>query len=266
MDPELPDSAELVALILRFLEGDERLLPSFNAFREQAEVRRRPPAAAQSTIPFAHPGDRCHRARRTSASSERASRGMASATSPRTSTSSAVSACGRQPSSFGLCSESCCTSAGLGWRRRVRVCPHPRGPCCARYRPRSRHGQPLMAGHGEIDQVKKLFELLGTPDETTWPGCSELYFLAKYKQRPQPFHRLRDRFKRGASFTSATALSDAGLDLMSHMLTLNPSKRTSASESLRHRYFGEEPRPKEHYLMPTFPSSHPSGQQQQQRR
>ena len=115
--------------------------------------------------------------------------------------------------------------------------------------------QPLLPGQGEIDQVKRIFELLGTPDEVSWPGCSSLYFLKKYKQRPQPFHRLRDKFKR-TSFTSATALSEAGLDLMTRMLTLNPKKRISCAEALRHRYFTDEPVPKAHNLMPTFPSSH----------
>jgi serine/threonine protein kinase len=101
-----------------------------------------------------------------------------------------------------------------------------------------------------------MFELLGTPDESKWPGCSELYFLKQFKQRPQPFNRLRDRFRgRATSFTSATSLSESGLDLLGRMLTLNPADRITAGEATRHRYFGEEPRPKDHCLMPTFPST-----------
>ena len=116
---------------------------------------------------------------------------------------------------------------------------------------------PLLNGQGEIDQVKRIFELLGTPDEETWPGCTALHFLRKYPQRRQPFNRLRDKFKR-ATFTSATALSEAGLDLMLKMLTLDPNQRLSASEALKHPYFREEPPPKPHHLMPTFPSTHRS--------
>ena len=114
---------------------------------------------------------------------------------------------------------------------------------------------PLMAGQGEIDQVKRIFELLGTPDEQTWPGCNELHYLKRVKLRPQPFNRLKDKFRR-TSFTSATALSEAGVDLLSQMLLLNPEKRISAKDALRHRYFSEEPAPKPHVLMPTFPSTH----------
>ena len=116
---------------------------------------------------------------------------------------------------------------------------------------------PLLNGQGEIDQVKRIFELLGTPDEETWPGCTALHFLRKYPQRRQPFNRLRDKFKR-ATFTSATALSEAGLDLMLKMLTLDPNQRLSAREALNHPYFREEPPPKPHHLMPTFPSTHRS--------
>ena len=75
------------------------------------------------------------------------------------------------------------------------------------------------------------------------------------KLRPQPFNRLRDKFRR-TSFTSATALSEQGLDLLTKMLTLNPAKRISAKEAQQHGYFREEPRPKPHALMPTFPSTH----------
>ena len=115
--------------------------------------------------------------------------------------------------------------------------------------------QPLLAGQGELDQIKRIFELLGTPDETSWPGCSELHYLKKVKLRPQPFNRLRDKFRR-TSFTSATALSEGGVELLSSMLILNPEQRISARDALRHRYFSEEPAPKPHYLMPTHPSTH----------
>ena len=43
---------------------------------------------------------------------------------------------------------------------------------------------------------------------------------------------------------------------MTRMLRLNPAERITAAEALKHRYFAEEPRPKEHYLMPTFPTNH----------
>jgi cell division cycle 2-like protein len=40
---------------------------------------------------------------------------------------------------------------------------------------------PLLAGQGEIDQIKKIFELLGTPDEKSWPGHGELFYFRKVR-------------------------------------------------------------------------------------
>ncbi|KAF8750461.1 Pkinase protein [Rhizoctonia solani] len=36
------------------------------------------------------------------------------------------------------------------------------------------HGQPLFPGDSEIDQIFKIFRLLGTPNEEIWPGVSQL--------------------------------------------------------------------------------------------
>ena len=40
------------------------------------------------------------------------------------------------------------------------------------------------------------------------------------------------------------------------MLTYNPKKRITAKEALAHPYFSEQPPPKPHELMPTWPSTH----------
>jgi cell division cycle 2-like protein len=118
--------------------------------------------------------------------------------------------------------------------------------------------KPLLPGRGELDQIDRIFKLFGTPTEASWPGVSQLPHMRKVQFKPQPFNRLRDRFKRGASFTSETALSDKGLDLLGRMLTLNPEERITAKEAMEHPYFSEQPPPKPHELMPTYPSSHQS--------
>lgn len=118
--------------------------------------------------------------------------------------------------------------------------------------------KPLLPGRGELDQIDKIFKLLGTPTEAAWPGVSQLPHMRKVQFKPQPFNRLRDHFKRGASFTSETALSDNGLDLMSRMLCLNPEERITTNGCLEHPYFHEHPAPKAYHLMPTYPSSHQS--------
>ena len=37
-----------------------------------------------------------------------------------------------------------------------------------------RGGAPLLPGSGEIDQIHRIFELLGYPNESIWPGVSKL--------------------------------------------------------------------------------------------
>lgn len=39
-----------------------------------------------------------------------------------------------------------------------------------------------------------------------------------------------------------------------NLLTLDPNKRISAHDALQHRYFTEDPKPKDPILFPTFPS------------
>jgi cyclin-dependent kinase len=35
-------------------------------------------------------------------------------------------------------------------------------------------GKPLFQGDSEIDQIFKIFSVLGTPDENSWPGVTAL--------------------------------------------------------------------------------------------
>lgn len=39
--------------------------------------------------------------------------------------------------------------------------------------------EPLFPGEGEIDQVNKIFRLVGSPAEESWPGYSSLPFASR---------------------------------------------------------------------------------------
>uniref|UniRef100_A0A061SMA7 Cyclin-dependent kinase 2 n=1 Tax=Tetraselmis sp. GSL018 TaxID=582737 RepID=A0A061SMA7_9CHLO len=80
----------------------------------------------------------------------------------------------------------------------------------------------------EIDQLFHIFRLMGTPNETLWPGVSQLpeYKDTFPKWRPQD---LKDAVK----------LDPVGLDLLRRMLTYHPSQRITAYEALQHSYFSE---------------------------
>nr|AFC88295.1 CDK protein [Hevea brasiliensis] len=114
--------------------------------------------------------------------------------------------------------------------------------------------EPLFRGKGEIDQLGKIFRILGTPSETIWPGFSKLPG-AKANFVRQPYNLLRNKFP-ASSFTGSPVLSDLGFDLLNKLLTYDPEKRITADAALNHAWFHEVPLPKSKEFMPTFPPQH----------
>jgi cyclin-dependent kinase 2 len=87
--------------------------------------------------------------------------------------------------------------------------------------------RPLFMGDSEIDQLFKIFKVLGTPNEETFPGIGNLPdFKPTFpKWRPQNLERL------------VPNLCDRGVDLLSQMVCYDPAKRISARAALSHPYF-----------------------------
>ncbi|GER49004.1 protein kinase-like protein [Striga asiatica] len=120
-------------------------------------------------------------------------------------------------------------------------------------------GKPLFEGNTEIDQLAKIYSVLGTPDNRIWPGFSELPGNGPNKVRfivgRRQNNSLRQLFPK-MSFIGSPTLSDAGLDLLKGLLTYDPKRRMKAGEALAHRWFREVPLPKDKDFMPTFPPKH----------
>jgi serine/threonine protein kinase len=73
----------------------------------------------------------------------------------------------------------------------------------------------LFCGDSEIDQIFKIFKLLGTPKEETWPGVTKL----------KDFKSTFPRWNKEDLSTINTHMSTEGLDLLDKMLRLDPAKR-----------------------------------------
>ena len=89
------------------------------------------------------------------------------------------------------------------------------------------HKKPLFTGDSEIDQIFKIFQMYGTPNEKTWPGISKL----------PDFNLCFPQFKPKGIEAYNKNLDALGLDLLAKMLQQDPCKRISAKVALNHVYF-----------------------------
>ncbi|CAA6664395.1 unnamed protein product [Spirodela intermedia] len=109
------------------------------------------------------------------------------------------------------------------------------------------HGKPILPGKNEPEQLTKIFELCGTPDEVNWPGVSKIPWYNNFKP-PKPMkRRVREAFKH---------FDRHALELLERMLTLDPSQRISAKDALDAEYFWTDPLPCDPKSLPKYESSH----------
>ncbi|XP_073105256.1 cyclin-dependent kinase C-2 isoform X2 [Elaeis guineensis] len=96
------------------------------------------------------------------------------------------------------------------------------------------YGKPILPGKNEPEQLTKIFELCGTPDEVNWPGVSKIPWYNNFKPSRPIKRRLREVFK---------LFDRHALELLERMLTLDPSQRISAKDALDAEYFWNDPLP-----------------------
>ena len=84
--------------------------------------------------------------------------------------------------------------------------------------------QPLFKGEYEIEQLFKIFHVLGTPNKDIWP---EVETLPNYSPEFPKFKPLKieDYF---------IGLDKNGIDLLKQMLAYDPNQRITAKQALMH--------------------------------
>ncbi|ODA82228.1 hypothetical protein RJ55_00735 [Drechmeria coniospora] len=87
--------------------------------------------------------------------------------------------------------------------------------------------KPLFPGDSEIDEIFKIFRILGTPGEDQWPG------VTSYPDFKSSF----PKWQRDFSNPICGNLDDKGLDLLEMMLVYDPASRLSAKQACNHPYF-----------------------------
>jgi cyclin-dependent kinase len=88
------------------------------------------------------------------------------------------------------------------------------------------NGSPLLPGSTDNDQLQKIFKVLGTPTEESWPSVKELPQWSPdfEKKQPTPWNLI------------VPNLDDAGIDLLAKMLEFDPNKRIQGKGALQHDY------------------------------
>ncbi|OJJ48944.1 hypothetical protein ASPZODRAFT_61127 [Penicilliopsis zonata CBS 506.65] len=91
---------------------------------------------------------------------------------------------------------------------------------------------------GEISQLDKLYNCLGTPTRAEWPDIVEMPWFELMRPTERKKRIFEDLYR--------SILSPAALDMVSQILSYDPAKRPSAEQVLQHPYFvSEEPSPQQ---------------------
>lgn len=91
-------------------------------------------------------------------------------------------------------------------------------------------GKALFTGLNDGDQIKKIFRILGTPNDKIYPGIKKLSGW-----NPEEF----DIYEPQDLRQYVPTLDDDGFNLLTSMLVIDPEKRISTEDALVHPYFSE---------------------------
>jgi len=102
----------------------------------------------------------------------------------------------------------------------------------------------VFCGDSEIDQLYRIFIVMGTPNNTIWPGFENFsdynqnFPIWKRKGLAQKMRELTKE-KGDSETTIRHNMDEHGIDLMEKMLIYDPLKRMGAKAALTHPYFSD---------------------------
>lgn len=104
--------------------------------------------------------------------------------------------------------------------------------------------KPLLPGNTEQAQLDLIVKLLGSPNDSIWPGFSKLPSAKALVLPTQSYNNIKEVFPR---------YSENTLGLLAALLTYNPKTRFTVKQAIAHPYFQESPRAQDPALLPTYP-------------
>lgn len=94
--------------------------------------------------------------------------------------------------------------------------------------------RPILPGTSDLDQLEKIWQLCGTPNQHSWPnfdalpGCEGVKRFSPYLRRIKPAYE---------------SVGPETCDLLDRLLICNPRDRITAAQALDHEYFWTDPLP-----------------------
>jgi len=109
--------------------------------------------------------------------------------------------------------------------------------------------RPLFPGSNDIDQMFRVFQIMGNPTPENWPGVELLPDFNKVcfsALRPISLSLLIPR------------LGPRDVQFLESLLALDPAKRCTASDACNADYFHTQPLPSDHFLLPCSSRTKPA--------